>query len=153
MKRIRFSLTEILLTVIILGIVASITLPQCSVASEQSKISSLIRDLQQVRWQIQLYKNEHHGKLPTANGLSFSQALTKYTYADGSIAKEQKPGKGVFGPYLDSIPENPFVVEKPVASQIKCGTQTPEADGSSGWFFNTLTGAFNANDSSSHSAL
>jgi hypothetical protein len=105
-----------------------------------------------MRWQIQQYKNEHHGQLPTASGHSFVDSMTKFTYADGSIAKEQKNGKGVFGPYIEQIPENPFA-EKSAETKVKCGGETPEADGTSGWFFNTRTGAFSANDNTSHSAL
>lgn len=153
MKKNGFTLPEILLIVIILGILASIIVPQYSTASEDTKISLLINEMQNMRWQIQLYKNQHKETLPTANGLSFTDAMTKYTYADGSIAKEQKPGNDVFGPYLKKMPVNPFVNDPSAASKVKCGTETPQADGSSGWFFNTKTGAFSANDNVSHSAL
>ncbi|MEN6383947.1 MAG: type II secretion system protein [Phycisphaerales bacterium] len=146
------SFIEILLVVIILGIVSAILIPQYSAASEDATLAYMIYDMQNMRWQIQKYKNEHNGMMPTANGHSFVDSMTKYTYADGSIAKEQKSGKGVLGPYLNEMPENPFVREEDGAV-VKCGPETPEADGTSGWFFNTKTGAFNANDNSSHSAL
>lgn len=153
MKKNGFTLPEILLIVIMLTILASIIVPQYTTASEDSQVSTLITEMQDMRWQIQQYKNQHEGKLPTENGLSFNDAMTKYTYADGSIAKEQKPGKGVFGPYIKKMPVNPFIKDQSTASEVKCGPKTPEADGSSGWFFNTKTGAFSANDSMSHSAL
>jgi len=153
MKNNGVSFVEMLLVVIVLGIVASITIPQYSAAGEDAKISHLRYNLQNIRWQIQLYKNQHNGMLPTANGLSFIDAMTKCTYAGGSIAKEQKTRPGVFGPYLNRVPKNPFITDESAASIIKCGPQTPEADGSSGWFFNTTTGAFNANDNTTHSAL
>jgi general secretion pathway protein G len=147
------SFVEILLVVIILGIVSAILIPQYTAASEDKKLSYLIYDMQNIRWQIQQYKNEHKGMLPTANGHSFEDSMTKYTYPDGSITTEQKPGKGVLGPYLNEIPENPFVTDDAADRKIECGTETPEADGSSGWFFNMKTGAFNAHDNPSHSAL
>ncbi|OHB48853.1 MAG: hypothetical protein A2Y10_06270 [Planctomycetes bacterium GWF2_41_51] len=148
-----FSLIEILLVVIIFGILAAIVVPQYSAATQESKISILIDEMQDVRCQIQLFKNQHNGKLPTADGLSFIDAMTKYTNADGSLSEKQEAGEGVYGPYLKEIPNNPFISESSIANKVNCGEETPEADGSSGWFFNTKTGVFSANDDITHSAL
>ena len=153
MKRYGFTLIEVLLVVIILGILAAIIIPQYSAATEETKMSSLINEMQNVRSQIQLYQTQHKGALPTTGGLSFDDAMTKYTNADGSLANPQAPGQNVFGPYLQQIPKNPFISDDSAASKVNTGTDRPAADGSSGWFYNTNTGNFSANDDTIHAGL
>lgn len=153
MKGYGFNLVEFLLVAIILGILAAIVVPQYSAASDETKVSNLINEMQNVRSQIQLYKNQHNGQLPTAGGLSFVDAMTKYTCADGALSATQEPGPGVLGPYLEQIPKNPFISEDSTASKVDCGEDMPTADGSSGWHFNIKTGAFSANDEITHSGL
>ena len=63
-----FTLVEILIVVIILGILAAIVIPQFSEASEEARLSSLQSDLQTVRSQIELYKIQHLDNLPAQNG-------------------------------------------------------------------------------------
>lgn len=153
MKRYGFTLVEILLIVIILGILTAIVVPQFSMASEEQKTSYLINEMQNVRMQIGLYKSQHNSALPTAGGLSFIDAMTKYTYADGTLANPQSQGPGVFGPYLQQLPKNPFIIDNATAAKITTGTELPNGNGSSGWYFNTSSGEFNANDNKTHSAF
>jgi len=153
-KRNGFTLVEILIVVVILGILAAIVIPQFSDASEEAKLSSLVSDLQTARSQIQLYKVQHGGTLPaTVSGVTFAQAMTGYTKADGSYVTTQAPAADVYGPYLQQIPKNPFIVDSNTAGTVTAGTGTPAGNASSGWYFNTTTGAFNANDSSAHAGL
>ncbi|MHC4292957.1 MAG: type IV pilin protein, partial [Planctomycetota bacterium] len=49
-----FTLVEILIVVVILGILAAIVIPQFTDASTEAKISSLRSDLQMMRSQIEL---------------------------------------------------------------------------------------------------
>jgi general secretion pathway protein G len=145
-----FTLVEILIVVVILGILAAIVIPQFSNASEEAKLSSLVSDLQTIRSQVQLYKIQHNGTCPgTVSGVTFTQAMTGYTLVGGTLATTQAPGTGVYGPYLQKVPTNPFNDD----SDVTAATGTPAGDSSSGWYFNTTTGAFNANDSASHAAL
>jgi general secretion pathway protein G len=150
-KRNGFTLVEILIVVVILGILAAIVIPQFSDASEDAKFSSLVSDLQTVRSQIQLYKLQHQGVFPpgAAGEPSFIEAMTKYTNADGTLATEQKPADNVYGPYIQKIPTNQFNDSDEVTS----GVATVPADNSSGWYYNESTGAFNANDNEEHSKL
>jgi len=152
-KRNGFTLVEILIVVVILGILAAIVIPQFSDASTEAKVSSLVSDLQSIRSQIQLYKIQHTDALPTAGGSTFAVAMTTYTMADGTPAAPQAPDPngGVYGPYLQAIPKNPFVSDATYAVTVIEGTAAPTADGM-GWYFNTLTGAFNANDTAEHAA-
>ena len=147
-KRNGFTLVEILIVVIILGILAAIVIPQFSDASEKARLSSLVSDLQTVRSQIQLYKFHHIGDLPgTVGGVSFEDSMTKYTTIDGELAVPQAPDPNVYGPYLRMIPTNPF----DDSVDITAGAGPPDLSG--GWYYNATTGAFNANDSAEHAAL
>jgi general secretion pathway protein G len=154
-KRSGFTLVEILIVVVILGILAAIVIPQFSTASEDAKLSTLISDLQTIRSQIQLYKLKHNGKLPGAGTATFSDALTKYTKTDGSLATVQAPdpNNGVCDPYLQKIPGNPFSSSTGFSSDVEIGVGAPPAKDTSGWYFNSTTGAFNANDNAAHAAL
>ncbi|MGB8225760.1 MAG: prepilin-type N-terminal cleavage/methylation domain-containing protein [Sedimentisphaerales bacterium] len=139
-KRNGFTLVEILIVVVILGILAAIVIPQFSDASTEAKLSSLVSDLQTVRSQIQLYKIQHTDALPTAGGLTFAVAMTTYTNVDGTAAAVQAPGVGVYGPYLQQIPKNPF---NDLSTVDTTGTA---GDNVGGWEYNATTGAFNADD-------
>ena len=79
MRKSGFTLVEILIVIVVLGILAAIVVPQFSDASTQAKDSSLVSNLQTVRSQIQLYKIQHSGALPGAGTASVTDALTKYT--------------------------------------------------------------------------
>src|SRR5688572_26372186 len=103
-----FTLVEILIVVIILGILAAIVIPQFTNASQDARKSSLVSQLQTLRSQIELYKLQHKDTLPnlTANGGNNWDLLLMKTDADQNL----NPGAGVtaFGPYLQAIPKNPL---------------------------------------------
>jgi len=101
-----FTLVEILIVVVILGILAAIVIPQFTDASEQAKESSLVSDLQTMRSQIELYKIQHKGTLPGEGGASIELAITSLTDVEGDAAAA--PGVGVYGPYMQKLPMNPF---------------------------------------------
>ncbi|OPX22916.1 MAG: hypothetical protein B1H04_04350 [Planctomycetales bacterium 4484_123] len=152
-RRKGFTLVEILIVVIILGILAAIVIPQFTEASNDARESALVSDLQTVRSQIELYKVQHLEKLPhlnengQADTSNFKNRLTGRTDQDGKINSN-----GAFGPYLQKFPTNPFASTN--ADGVNFGTADPApGDGTSGWYFNTSTGKFSANDSTAHAAL
>jgi len=140
-----FTLVEILIVVVILGILAAIVVPQFTNASVEAQNSRLMQDLQSVRSQIELYKIQHMGTLPS--GTAFTTAMTGYT--DQTGAAETAPGTGVYGPYLQKMPSNPYasitdagVSNGTVVSAVETTPVVAIAD--TGWFFNTVTGEFGA---------
>ena len=119
-----FTLVEILIVIVILGILAAIVIPQFTNASEQAKESSLVSDLQTMRSQIELYKLHHNSTLPGAGGATIEQAIIGLTDISGNVAAA--PGTGVYGPYMQKLPINPFTDGR--------GINGPAADGSvQGW--------------------
>ena len=59
-----FTLIEILIVVVILGILAAIVIPQFSVASTQANNANLRSQLQTLRGQMELYKVQHSDTYP-----------------------------------------------------------------------------------------
>lgn len=100
-----FTLVEILIVVVILGILAAIVIPQFTNASESAKASSLASQLQSIRSQVELYKNQHNGNEPdlTANWDQF----TMYTDIDGNTSAT-KDSTFTYGPYMQKPAVNPF---------------------------------------------
>ena len=59
-----FTLVEILIVVIILGILAAIVIPQFTNASTEARSSNVLSQLQTMRSQIELYKLQHNDVPP-----------------------------------------------------------------------------------------
>ncbi len=101
-----FTLVEILIVVIILGILAAIVIPQFTNASTEARMSSARSQVQSLRSQIELYKLQHIDLYPTADNTltgawsDFAKLIVK-TNEDGTTT-----GTPVLGPYLQSAPAN-----------------------------------------------
>ena len=116
-----FTLVEILIVVVILGILAAIVIPQFTSASETAKASSLMSQLQTIRSQLELYQVQHNGIYPTQTQM-WGNLLTG-TDVDGNAGTD-------FGPYLQKPPVNPFTLGSTVA-----------ADNSADWRYTAATAA------------
>ena len=133
-----FTLVEILIVVVILGILAAIVIPQFTEASTEAKTSSLCTDLQTLRSQIELYKIQHNDDLPAAGVGTLADFITDMT-AQTDVAGAAGTD---YGPYIQKIPLNQFNDSDVVT--VEAGS-TSLGTGDAGWHFNTLTGAFHAN--------
>jgi general secretion pathway protein G len=99
-----FTLVEILIVVIILGILAAIVIPQFTSASQDARKNSLTSQLQTIRSQIELYKLQHLDKLPP-----LLKAGTDWTDLTNQSLADMTTGAGTgypFGPYLQAAPVN-----------------------------------------------
>ncbi|MGB2753947.1 MAG: prepilin-type N-terminal cleavage/methylation domain-containing protein [Phycisphaerae bacterium] len=148
MKRVAkkgFTLVEILIVVIILGILAAIVIPQFTEASGEARVSNLMTNLQTIRSQLLLYKTQHLETYPAAAaGEDFADQMTSYTDVDGTVSATPD-SDFPYGPYLQSIPVNPISGDNTVTVVLDGATAfaAPAADG--GWWFNSVTGEFRAN--------
>jgi len=138
-----FTLVEILIVVVILGILAAIVIPQFTEASTEAKTSSLCTDLQTMRSQIELYKIQHSDALPSAAAVGLVNALTTQTDADGAAYVAGTSTTGPFGPYLQKIPTNAF---NGMLTFSTAAATPAAADNTTGWFFNTTSGEVRPND-------
>ena len=137
-----FTLVEILVVVVVLGILAAIVIPQFTPAATEAKTSRICSDLQVMRLAIELYEVQHNDDLPgSAAGVSFQQAMTQKTNTDGTL----NPA-GRYGPYLQNIPTNPFNELDTIEIDGVIG------GGTHGWHFNYTTGQFYA-DTDAHTGF
>ena len=145
-----FTLVEILIVVVILGILAAIVIPQFTEASTDAKVSSLVSDLQTCRSQIELYKIQHTDRLPgqvytpadgataAATAATFKTAMLTYSDKNGAT-NATKTDVYKFGPYLQKIPTNPFTATDTIV------LTAPTQFGTDGWSFNVISGVFYSN--------
>ena len=122
-----FTLVEILIVVIILGILAAIVVPQFTEASSDAKLSNLTTNLQSVRAQLELYRLHHNGSYPPTDVTS---ALTKKTKSDGTV-----DAAGTYGPYMQQFPANPFI-------DVAADAVKTDGAAGSGWSYTAGTGVF-----------
>lgn len=127
-----FTLVELLIVVVILGILALITTMELADASGAARETALAKDLQMVRRQIGVFKNHHTGILPGRNGQDIIAQLTNKTDDTGRVTED-----GTHGPYMPTFPTNPFTC----TSTVESGTGSP-GGGDYGWYYNTETGNF-----------
>ena len=140
-KNSAFTLVEILIVVIILGILAAIVIPQFSQASNDARLSSLTSDLQSMRSQIQLYKVQHLDNFP---GTNISTVLTSRSNQLGTMGTDANLYP--LGPYLQKFPTNAFQNSNAVKTSGSAGS------GTEGWWYDAGSGVFRPNDSS-HSSM
>jgi general secretion pathway protein G len=97
-----FTLVEILIVVIILGILAAIVIPQFTNASNDARNNSVASTLQTMRSQIELFKIQHSDTPPSTTGfVAVMTGKTNPTDLNATAAT------GTLGPYLQTFPTNP----------------------------------------------
>ncbi len=120
-----FTLVEILIVVVILGILAAVVIPQFTSASESAKGSSLVSQLQTIRSQLELAQIQHNGAYPAVADIDDWACLTSKTDAGAYTTVAD----GDFGPYLQQAPVNSF-----------SGGSTVAADNTEDWVYHAATG-------------
>lgn len=161
-----FTLVELLIVLVILGILAAIVVPSFGASSEDARVSALRADLATMRRAIAIYQAQHGGRVPgqysDADGVTptsnpgqakaaFIAQLTRYSDAGGKVSVTRSAAAPL-GPYLkQELPENPFrattapssVVVDLVTTDI---TAAPTTTGNADWKFYLGTGRLVPND-------
>lgn len=137
-----FTLVELLIVVIILGILAAVVIPQFGSASTEAKESALMTNLAALRGAIDLYRIQHAETFPgdiagVVSWANFETQLTTQTDVDGNAGTD-------YGPYLRTgVPRNPI---NGLATGIE-GTIPAAPDDTTGWYYEQATGEIRANSS------
>ncbi len=156
-----FTLIEMLIVIVILGILAMIIIPQISVSSQDAKLSTLQTDLSALRSAVEVYYAQHSSAYPASATPAtkpadvstladvFVAQLTRYTDASGNISNT-KDATYTFGPYIKggALPKNPFNNKSDVTidSTVNDITVKSSSGATTGWKFYANTGVFMAAD-------
>lgn len=111
-----FTLVELLIVVVLLGILAAVVLPSFSNASQSARCSMLLDNLRVIRTQIEVFKAQHNDVPPGYPELdtsavpteaAFVEQMTSASTVSGETAEPTTEGYP-YGPYFREIPENPI---------------------------------------------
>jgi prepilin-type N-terminal cleavage/methylation domain-containing protein len=131
-----FTLVEILIVVIILGILATIIIGLFQNGTKDAAAVSLKDNLRNMRSQLELYVAQH-GSYPAL--ATFEQQMTQYTDSLGAVSAT-KTTTHVYGPYIINMPVLPVGVNKG-KSTVTGLTYTAGF----GWGYEPTSGVFKAN--------
>ena len=141
-----FTLVELLIVVVILGIMATIVIPQFSSASHQARENSLKDDLRYLRVQVQVFKAQHRDVSPGYPGGSpsatpteqdFLDQMTKFT-SESCATNASASSTYKFGPYLSKMPANPLTNSSAIRVVLNGQAITaPTTD--AGWIYKPQT--------------
>jgi prepilin-type N-terminal cleavage/methylation domain-containing protein len=151
-----FSLIEILIVVVVLGILAAIVVPQFSSSGETARHAATTEYLQAIRQQIDLYRNQHMGKLPGLAGadpdLVFVEQMTLPTNVAGDRSTNADQGFGdpdfPLGPYIPNVlSPNPFNKSRRVRTVTTFPATAPGGSSLSdpGWIYEITSGRLKIN--------
>lgn len=121
-----FTLIELMIVVVLLGILAAIVLSMVQNYSRETRETALRCELRNLRSQIINYELNHNGNPPAADQLR--DLMLNRTTSDGQI-----DGQGTLGPYLLTFPSNPYNGRIDVKAVAIGGDLV--ADDSSGWLY------------------
>jgi prepilin-type N-terminal cleavage/methylation domain-containing protein len=164
-----FTLIEMLIVIIILGILAMVIIPQITVSTEDAKVSTLRTNLTGVRGTIEVYYAQHNMTYPgvktdgtnaAGTAEAFVTQLTQFTDIDG-VVSGTKTATAIYGPYIKGgvLPANPFVEDATKNNKV---TVAATADvtaartvlaGGNGWAYWPAVGVFFANDNLSTNSV
>ena len=161
MKRAKaFTLVEILIVVVLLGILAVVVIPMVSGSVISSKESTLAHDIQMLRRVILIYKGQHLEVTPGYPDGDTTQAPTEQAFVDqmtlstndnGQTAAVGTPGFNR-GPYMMRIPVN-SLNDKDTVQVLGDAEDFPaNADGSHGWVYKPATSEVRSDSTGSDDA-
>ncbi len=148
-----FTLVELLIVVVILGVLAAIAIPQFSASTDDSKAAALDATLSNLRTAIELYYQQH-GSYPSAvaaggsfgainTEAAFRDQLVNYTSAAGAASATKDTTTYKYGPYLkkSTVPADPFknVTSVEIVTTGTLGMTATSGD-PGGWKFDNKTG-------------
>lgn len=142
-----FTLVEILVVVVLLGILAGVVLPLVAGSSISAKESALGHDLQMLRRFVLIYKTQHLEVGPGYLNGDTTEDPTKEVFIDQMTKSSNSAGQTADvgtagyerGPYLMKIPVNPLN-NKSTVQMLRDDDDFPaNADDSDGWIYKAST--------------
>jgi type II secretory pathway pseudopilin PulG len=139
-----FSLMEITVVLVVLGVVAAIVGPRISrgaatAASYRPGEQVLVGQLRSLRAALDAYAAEHGGHYPDGDVIQIIQQLTEHSDSAGAVRPDPS-ARHPLGPYLREIPPLPVGPQKGAATLC-----LPRGDPSAAWLYHPATGQVHAN--------
>lgn len=157
-----FTLVELIIVIIILGILAALGIPQFIDSTKDAEESTLSGDVAVLRNAIALYYHQHSATYPGAvkvdgtgtataaadNPVAFVDQLTKYTDKDGKVSAALDRANYPYGPYLvNGMIVNPTdSASTSVVLDSTAAIAAGDVTAAGGWLFNKQTGEVRPNN-------
>ena len=141
-----FTLVEILIVVVILGILAAIVVPQFASASQDAIKSALQSQMQTVTAQVELYRVQNAGTLPhndAADPLDNAGNHNGWGVLVANSFLKDEPRNGYTG--SSTVTVQAADVDDAIAGLLGDGAAPAAAGASTGWFYNSTLGSVHAN--------
>jgi len=120
-----FTLVEILIVVVILGILAALVVPHFALASGQATKSALLRQLQEIETQVEIYRGANANIFPTSDPVApVAQGGTNNGWGIIVSAK-----------YLKSEPINPYTGSTLLVTGDGATAAAQPSSSANGWYF------------------
>lgn len=128
-----FTLVEVMIVVVTIAILAAVAIPSLSEHTKSAKHHTAKFNLHEVRALIELYRQQHAGKLPSAT-LAEMSVRTNSAGATGNGALY------LFGPYWTEMPPNPITG----SAVVRVAASNPPGGASgavdAGWLYHAASG-------------
>jgi general secretion pathway protein G len=142
-----FTLVEILIVVVLLGILAATIIPMVANSTMSAKYSALSLDLQMLRRYILIYKAQHLEVAPGYPNGASNQAPTEQVFLDQIMTASKSNGQTApvgtvgfeRGPYLSKMPKNPINGKNSVQVLGNGANFPADGDDSHGWIYKAAT--------------
>lgn len=141
-----FTLVEILIVVVILGILAAIVVPQFTNAANDARQGNVETQGSTLQNQLELYAAQNNGTYPTVVQLN----------ADAADGSANGWSVMIDGNYIKEAPVNPYapaanrtlVTVSAAANAAAADTEANAGNGTQGWYYNPATGVIRASGGS-----
>jgi prepilin-type N-terminal cleavage/methylation domain-containing protein len=142
-----FTLVEILIVVVILGILAAIVIPAMASCTGYAKDSALAQDLTMFKRMVLVYKAQHletspgypdGDKTQTPTEEAMLAQVTSASNISGQTALVNS-AEYKYGPYMEKLPQNPFNGLRTVYVLGNSEDFPASADDSYGWAYKPAT--------------
>ncbi len=157
-----FTLVELIIVIVILGILASIAIPSIIGSTDEARETALSQDLATVRKAMQLYAAQHQGKFPgaTEDGLgnkagteaAVKNQLLYYSDKNGKCSRSKDTSKYPYGPYLTkefpSVPVGNQAGKNSIKVSNSKAPLVADNDANGAWMYSYVTGEIICNDTS-----
>jgi len=142
-----FTLVEILIVVVLLGILAVVILPMVSGSVTSARESAIAHDLNMLRRYVLIYKAQHLEVGPgypdgdTTQNPTVAVFMAQTTLSSNESGQTAPVGTPGFerGPYLMKIPVNPINHKNTVQVLLDADDFPANADDSDGWIYKAST--------------